>query len=112
MIQMAVKQNRSFSHYVTLVVLLLTVTSAIKAKPILKRSFADLGCMGDFNKAVFARLGRVCEECYHVYRDPFIHLECRSNCFKNSMFADCVETLLMHSEEENLIKMVDTVYGK
>ncbi|XP_076352847.1 crustacean hyperglycemic hormone-like [Tachypleus tridentatus] len=77
-----------------------------------KRSFAALGCMGIYDKAKFARLSRVCEECYNVYREPFIAKECRSNCFKNDMFNDCLKVLLMNNEEDDLLQMANAVYGK
>ncbi|GIX68521.1 hypothetical protein CEXT_786701 [Caerostris extrusa] len=38
-----------------------------------KRSFTQLGCMGDFDRSKFARLDSVCEECYELYREPDIH---------------------------------------
>lgn len=48
-----------------------------EAKGIFKRSFAGLGCLGVYDKAKFARLDRVCEECYQLYREPDIHTDCR-----------------------------------
>ncbi|KAF8763966.1 Ion transport peptide like protein [Argiope bruennichi] len=43
-----------------------------------KRSFSDLGCMGVYDKAKFARLDRVCEECYQLFRESDVHTSCRS----------------------------------
>lgn len=51
--------------------------SQVEAKGIYKRSFAGLGCLGVYDKAKFARLDRVCEECYQLYREPDIHTACR-----------------------------------
>jgi len=48
-----------------------------ESKGIFKRSFAGLGCLGIYDKAKFARLDRVCEECYTLYREPDIHTSCR-----------------------------------
>lgn len=48
-----------------------------EGKGIFKRSFAGLGCLGIYDKAKFARLDRVCEECYQLYREPDIHTACR-----------------------------------
>ena len=48
-----------------------------EAKGIFKRSFAGLGCLGVYDKGKFARLDRVCEECYQLYREPDIHSACR-----------------------------------
>lgn len=49
----------------------------VEAKGVHKRSFAGLGCLGVYDKAKFARLDRVCEECYQLYREPDIHSACR-----------------------------------
>lgn len=48
-----------------------------EAKGIFKRSFAGLGCLGVYDRAKFARLDRICEECYQLYREPEIHTACR-----------------------------------
>lgn len=44
---------------------------------IIKRSFVGLGCLGVYDKAKFARLDRICEDCYQLYREPDIHTACR-----------------------------------
>lgn len=54
-----------------------TATGQSEAKGIFKRSFAGLGCLGVYDKAKYARLDRVCEECYQLYREPDIHTACR-----------------------------------
>lgn len=65
-------------------VFLLAITFAVvglkgaDAKNLHKRSFVSLGCMGVYDKSKFARLDRVCEECYQMFRDPDIHSMCRS----------------------------------
>ncbi|GIY09535.1 ion transport peptide-like [Caerostris darwini] len=77
-----------------------------------KRSFTQLGCMGDFDRSKFARLDSVCEECYELYREPDIHFQCRENCFKNAYFSKCVDALLLTSEQEELDNSVRQLYGK
>lgn len=54
-----------------------TLQQQQEPKGIFKRSFAGLGCLGVYDKAKFARLDRVCEECYTLYREPDIHSACR-----------------------------------
>lgn len=54
-----------------------TGAGQVEAKGIFKRSFAGLGCLGVYDKAKYARLDRVCEECYQLYREPDIHTACR-----------------------------------
>ncbi|XP_015913612.1 ion transport peptide-like [Parasteatoda tepidariorum] len=77
-----------------------------------KRSFSGLGCMGVYDKSKFARLDRVCEECYQLFRESDVHTLCRSNCFKNSYFTQCVDALLLEKDQERLDTMVEELYGK
>ena len=42
----------------------------INASFIKKRNFVEVGCLGSFDSAKFARLDRLCEECYTVIRTP------------------------------------------
>ncbi|GFS44670.1 ion transport peptide-like [Trichonephila inaurata madagascariensis] len=78
----------------------------------MKRSFAGLGCMGVYDKAKFARLDRVCEECYQLFREPDVHTLCRSNCFKNNFFTQCVDALLLQKDQQRLDTMVEELYGR
>lgn len=39
--------------------------------------FAAIGCSGLFDQANFARLERLCEECYQLYRLPDMFATCR-----------------------------------
>ncbi|RWS28574.1 Ion transport peptide-like protein [Leptotrombidium deliense] len=77
-----------------------------------KRSFASLGCLGVYNKATFAKLDRVCDDCYQLYRDDDLHQLCRKNCFKNDYFKKCIEALLLTHESEKFEEMVLELYGK
>ena len=42
-----------------------------------KRSYADLQCRGIYDASIFARLERVCEDCYNLYKDDEILGLCR-----------------------------------
>lgn len=73
---------RIFKRFTILLGLIMVFAAAIslqqsQGKEIVKRSFAGLGCLGVYDKAKFARLDRVCEECYQLYREPEIHTACR-----------------------------------
>ncbi|CAH1954999.1 unnamed protein product [Acanthoscelides obtectus] len=72
-----------------------------------KRSFADLRCRGVYDKSIFARLDRICEDCYNLFREPSIHSLCRSECFSTKFFKGCVESLLMVEEMPKLEKMIE-----
>ncbi|GIY15281.1 ion transport peptide-like [Caerostris extrusa] len=71
------------------VLILGVVVAVVTSEQDMKRSFSGLGCMGVYDKAKFARLDRVCEECYQLFRESDVHTLCRSNCFKNNFFTQC-----------------------
>ncbi|XP_015785390.1 CHH-like protein isoform X1 [Tetranychus urticae] len=69
--------------------------------------FLEVGCYGDYDKAMFARLDRLCEECYELYRVPDLFTQCRQSCFRNDYFPKCIEALMVTNEKEKLMEMVD-----
>lgn len=93
----AVQQNGRQSHsshstqsllgIATLLVVLLAVlpsypSSAMSAlssghHSLSKRSFFDINCKGLYDKSIFARLDRICQDCYNLYREPELHTLCR-----------------------------------
>lgn len=54
-----------------------SLLQTVEARGLHKRSFSGLGCLGTYDKSKFARLDRICEECYQMYREPDIHNTCR-----------------------------------
>ncbi|KAF8763967.1 Ion transport peptide-like like protein [Argiope bruennichi] len=102
----------NFTSMACFIVALLLVVDANVADQESKRSFSDLGCMGVYDKAKFTRLGRVCEECYQLFRESDVHTTCRSNCFKNEYFTQCVDALLLRKDQEKLDFMVEQLYGR
>ena len=42
-----------------------------------KRSYVDLKCRGMYDPQIFAQLEEICEDCYHLYRQPEVHGMCR-----------------------------------
>ncbi|KAK9712685.1 Crustacean CHH/MIH/GIH neurohormone family [Popillia japonica] len=56
-------------------------------------AFFRLECRGNYNKSKFARLDRVCEDCYNLFREPEVHTMCRKKCFTSYMFKGCVDAL-------------------
>ncbi|XP_065345449.1 CHH-like protein isoform X2 [Cloeon dipterum] len=69
--------------------------------------FFDIQCKGVYDKSIFARLDRICEDCYNLFREPQLHSLCRSECFSTDYFWGCVQSLLLVDETEELRKMVD-----
>nr|XP_046918134.1 ion transport peptide-like [Dermatophagoides farinae] len=76
-----------------------------------KSSFSSIGCLGTYDRAKFARLDRVCDECYQLYRDQELHRSCREFCFKNEVFPACVDALMLSHEEKELSDIVNEMLG-
>lgn len=53
--------------------------SALPGSPhsLSKRSYFDINCKGLYDKSIFARLDRICQDCYSLYREPELHSLCR-----------------------------------
>lgn len=47
------------------------------SRPMQKKSFSSIGCLGNFDKDKYARLDGICDECYQIYRDQEINRTCR-----------------------------------
>nr|BAE78493.1 crustacean hyperglycemic hormone [Penaeus japonicus] len=58
-----------------------------------KRDTFDHSCKGIYNRQLFKDLARVCEDCYNLYRKPYVATECKNNCFVNPKFGHCVASL-------------------
>ncbi|ROT68740.1 molt-inhibiting hormone-like isoform X2 [Penaeus vannamei] len=58
-----------------------------------KRDTFDHSCKGIYDRELFRKLDRVCEDCYNLYRKPYVATECKSNCFVNKRFNVCVADL-------------------
>nr|Q9U5D2.1 RecName: Full=Crustacean hyperglycemic hormones 2; AltName: Full=Pej-SGP-II; Contains: RecName: Full=CHH precursor-related peptide 2; Short=CPRP 2; Contains: RecName: Full=Crustacean hyperglycemic hormone 2; Short=CHH 2; Flags: Precursor [Penaeus japonicus]BAA88339.1 hyperglycemic hormone [Penaeus japonicus] len=74
-----------------------------------KRSLFDPSCTGVFDRQLLRRLGRVCDDCFNVFREPNVAMECRSNCYNNPVFRQCMEYLLpahLHDEYRLAVQMV------
>ncbi|ROT60590.1 crustacean hyperglycemic hormone 3 precursor [Penaeus vannamei] len=66
-------------------------TSLAGAQTANKRSISFDSCTGVYDRELLVRLDRVCEDCYNLYRDTDVAVECRSNCFHNEVFLYCVD---------------------
>lgn len=47
-----------------------------------RRSFFNLQCKGVYDSAIFARLDRICDDCYNLFREPQLYTLCRCVFFK------------------------------
>ncbi|XP_051175032.1 ion transport peptide-like isoform X1 [Leptopilina boulardi] len=79
--------------------------------PFSKRSFMDIQCKGVYDKSLFARLDRICEDCYNLFREPQLHLLCKKNCFTSDYFKGCVEVLQLEDEMEQIQTSIKQLHG-
>ncbi|CAG5043087.1 unnamed protein product [Parnassius apollo] len=105
-------------------VLGLAVASPSPPHHVARRSFFKLQCKGIYDASIFARLDRICDDCYNLFRDPSLYNLCRKDCFttdyfkgcvegfrqecfQSKHFMGCVEALLLLDEKEEIEQMVD-----
>ncbi|XP_045610482.1 crustacean hyperglycemic hormones-like isoform X1 [Procambarus clarkii] len=74
-----------------------------------KRQVFDQACKGIYDRAIFKKLDRVCEDCYNLYRKPYVATTCRQNCYANSVFRQCLDDLLLIDVVDEYISGVQTV---
>ncbi|XP_066963258.1 crustacean hyperglycemic hormone B-like [Macrobrachium rosenbergii] len=74
-----------------------------------KRAIFDPTCKGIFDRGLLKKLEKVCEDCYNVYRKPYVGVECRSNCYGNLIFRQCLDDLLMMDVVDEYVNMVQVV---
>jgi len=77
-----------------------------------KRSYADLQCRGIYDASIFARLERVCEDCYNLYKDDEILGLCRTDCFGSETFRECLQSLLLNQESDQYLELVEIIGKK
>ena len=66
-----------------------------------KRSFFGIQCKGVYDKSIYARLDRICEDCYNLFREPELHSLCKWVHIQNNDF--CNESCLICSLSLNLV---------
>jgi len=90
---------------VALILVLLPLFNSLPHHSLAKRStFFEIECKSVFNKSIFYRLDRICEDCYQLFREPEIHQGCKEKCFGTEFFTGCVEALLLQEEIEKFEK--------
>ncbi|TRY74745.1 hypothetical protein TCAL_00550 [Tigriopus californicus] len=57
-----------------------------------------IGCKSSPSIRAYSTLNKVCEDCYHLYRDADLYNMCRSNCFGSEFFMSCMDSLLTTTE--------------
>ncbi|XP_070380827.1 crustacean hyperglycemic hormone-like [Dermacentor albipictus] len=89
----------------------LTQPGGCAARKPLQRTFVEQGCRGHYERSYMARLERVCEECYQLYREPQVYHLCRGSCFRNGYFNTCAQDLLLDDEMPKLRRMINYLYA-
>ncbi|XP_026463665.1 ion transport peptide-like [Ctenocephalides felis] len=87
------------------------LTSDFSPHSILKRSFFDIQCKGVYDKGIFARLDRICEDCYNLFREPQLHALCKKECFTTDYFKGCMESLQLNDEIELIQTYIKQLHG-
>ncbi|GAB0090333.1 ion transport peptide [Sergentomyia squamirostris] len=76
-----------------------------------RSSFFDIECKGVFNKSIFFRLDRICEDCYSLFREPQLHSLCKKRCFTTEYFKGCLDALQLTDEQEIIKTYVKAING-
>nr|ANQ38675.1 AtmCHH1 preproprotein [Atyopsis moluccensis] len=74
-----------------------------------KRAVFDQSCKGIYDRELFRKLERVCEDCYNLYRKPYVGIDCRNNCYSNLVFRQCLDDLLMFDVLDEYVNAVQMV---
>ncbi|XP_012221385.1 ion transport peptide-like isoform X1 [Linepithema humile] len=85
--------------------------ATLSGHPLGKRSFFDIQCKGVYDKSIFARLDRICEDCYNLFREPQLHMLCKKECFTTDYFKGCLDVLLMTDEVEKIQMWIKQLHG-
>ncbi|XP_064085674.1 crustacean hyperglycemic hormones isoform X1 [Macrobrachium nipponense] len=96
--------------------LLSTSSSASAASPtrgqglnLKKRAILDQSCKGIFDRELFKKLDRVCDDCYNLYRKPYVAIDCREGCYQNLVFRQCIQDLQLMDQLDEYANAVQVV---
>ncbi|XP_042884505.1 crustacean hyperglycemic hormone-like [Penaeus japonicus] len=65
-----------------------------------KREVFDSACKGVYDRSLWAKLNRACEDCQNLFRkEPGIYEACRENCFGTQIFPACVIELSLNLDQ-------------
>lgn len=85
--------------------------ASLSGHPLGKRSFFDIQCKGVYDKSIFARLDRICEDCYNLFREPQLHMLCKKECFTTDYFKGCLDVLLLSDEVGKIQMWIKQLHG-
>uniref|UniRef100_A0A336LXM0 CSON007572 protein n=1 Tax=Culicoides sonorensis TaxID=179676 RepID=A0A336LXM0_CULSO len=76
-----------------------------------RSTFFDIECKGVYNKSIFFRLDRVCDDCYSLFREPQLHTLCKNQCFTTMYFKGCLDALHLNDEIEDIKQYIKLLNG-
>lgn len=105
--------SRNFALSLALIIALVPLAAvALPHHSVAKRSsFFEIDCKGQFNKQIFYRLDRICEDCYSLFREPQILSFCKKSCFTTDYFRGCIDALQLTDEIETLKPYIKVLNG-
>nr|BEG56311.1 crustacean hyperglycaemic hormone isoform 1 [Panulirus japonicus] len=74
-----------------------------------KRAVFDQSCKGVYDRSLFQKLDLVCDDCYNLYRKPYVATGCRENCYGNLVFRQCLDDLLLLDVVDEYVASVQSV---
>nr|ABS01332.1 prepro-crustacean hyperglycemic hormone [Galathea strigosa] len=77
--------------------------------PMEKRQAFDRNCKGVYDRGIFQKLEQVCDDCYNLYRKPYVAVSCKSNCYANDVFRQCLTELLLEDVLGEYARAVQSV---
>nr|ACN87216.1 X-organ crustacean hyperglycemic hormone precursor [Charybdis japonica] len=80
--------------------------------PLEKRQIYDASCKGVYNRAIFSELEHVCDDCYNLYRNARVASGCRSNCYSNVVFRQCMDDLLLMDNFDEYARKIQVIGKK
>ncbi|XP_055603692.1 ion transport peptide-like isoform X1 [Uranotaenia lowii] len=105
--------SRNLAISLALIIALVPLAAvALPHHNVSKRSlFFELECKGTFNKQIFYRLDRICEDCYSLFREPQILSFCKKQCFTSDYFRGCIDALQLTDELEQIKQNIRILNG-
>ncbi|XP_035221164.1 alpha-latrotoxin associated low molecular weight protein 2-like [Stegodyphus dumicola] len=91
-------------HILGLMTLMMRMVD-LNAFPISFLEYLRYGCKGYIIVDYLFRLDRLCNECYNLYQNQQILVDCKQNCFENCQFKACVMATARTEEWNILINM-------
>ncbi|KAJ8669365.1 hypothetical protein QAD02_000624 [Eretmocerus hayati] len=79
--------------------------------PVFSSVIRENECKGVYDKSIFAKLDRICVDCYNLFREPQLHNQCRHKCFTTDYFEGCIDVLMLQDQKEKIKKWVAQIHG-